>query len=144
MNNYNGYYDWYQNYNFYRPMRNSLPQESLFSPKEGFEKGNMFSNLYSQYKNYQPMKLNPETEQEKILFDLQALCFAAHELNLYLDIHPEDQSMLTLFRDYCGKVRELTKNYENKYGPLTTNSKEMQTNTFEWSTSPWPWEEYNV
>ena len=144
MNNYNGYYDWYQNYNFYGSMRNNLLQESLFSPKEGFEKGNMFSNLYSQYKNYQPVKLNPETEQEKILFDLQALCFAAHELNLYLDIHPEDQSMLTLFRDYCGKVRELTKNYENKYGPLTTNSKEIQANTFEWSTSPWPWEEYNV
>ena len=104
----------------------------------------MFSNIYEQYKNYQPAKLAPKNEQEKLLCDLQALCFAAHELNLYLDIHPEDQSMLTLFQDYGKKVNEVTKEYEQKYGPLTVGSKENNTSTFKWSESPWPWEGYNV
>ena len=112
MNNYN-----YMNYNWYRDMNRKntdYNNQKLFNPKEGFIKGNMFSNLYNQYKNYQPVVLNPKNEQQKLLFDLQGICFAAHELNLYLDTHPEDQSMLMLFNDYCEKERKLAKEYEEK------------------------------
>ena len=42
MNNYNGYYDWYQNYNFYGSMRNSLPQESLLVLKKDLKKAICF------------------------------------------------------------------------------------------------------
>ena len=44
--------------------------------------------------------LNPKDEREKKLYELSAICFAAHELNLYLDLHPEDKSMFMLFNDY--------------------------------------------
>lgn len=128
----------YFRYDMYRI--NNSPK--LYSPKEGFEKGNMFMNLYNEYKNYQPASLKPKNDQEKMLFNLQAICFAAHELNLYLDLHPEDQSMITLFNDYIKKIEELTRQYESKYGPLTT-SFEMNKG-FNWVEEKWPWEVDNV
>lgn len=137
MNNY--YYNDY----LYRNNMN-MNNQNLFNPQEGFLKGNMFSNLYNQYKSYQPPKLNPKDEQDRMLYELDAIGFAAHELNLYLDLHPEDQSMVTLFNDYRRKLEELTKNYESKYGPLTVNSNEMESKTFSWINSPWPWEGNNV
>ena len=145
MNNYN-----YMNYNWYYPMNrnnyhmgNNNYNNNLFSPEEGFDKGNMFTNLYSEYKNYKPVKIKPKNEQEKLLFDIQEICFAAHELNLYLDIHPEDQTMMMLFKDYCKKSEELTNKYEEMYGPLTVSG-DMNKGSFEWVKDSWPWEVGNV
>ncbi len=137
MNNYK-YYDY-----LYRNNMN-MNNQNLFNPKEGFIKGNMFSNLYSEYKNYKPQQLIPTTEQEKLLYELDSISFATHELNLYLDLHPTDQSMVTLFNDYRRKLDELTKKYESMYGPLTVNSNEMENKTFSWVNTSWPWEGKNV
>ena len=137
MNNYK-YYDY-----LYRNNMN-MNNQNLFSPKEGFIKGNMFTNLYNEYKNYKPQNLVPKNEQERMLYELDSISFAAHELNLYLDMHPEDQSMVTLFNDYRRKQEELTKNYESMYGPLTVNSNEMENKTFSWVNTSWPWEGKNV
>ena len=135
MNNYK-YYDYLY--------RNNINNQNLFNPKEGFIKGNMFSNLYSGYKNYIPKELVVRTEQERMLYEIDSISFAAHDLNLYLDIHPEDKSMVTLFNDYRKKVEELTKTYESMYGPLSVNSNEMEDKTFSWVNTPWPWEGNNV
>lgn len=135
MNNYK-YYDYLY--------RNNINNQNLFNPKEGFIKGNMFSNLYSGYKNYIPKELVVRSEQERMLYEIDSISFAAHDLNLYLDIHPEDHSMVTLFNDYRKKVEELTKTYESMYGPLSVNSNEMEDKTFSWVNTPWPWEGNNV
>lgn len=137
MNNYK-YYDY-----LYRNNMN-MNNQNLYNPKEGFIKGNMFTNLYSEYKNYKPQMLNPKSEQERMLYELDSISFAAHELNLYLDMYPEDQSMVTLFNDYRRKLEELTKNYESMYGPLTVNSNEMENKTFSWVNTTWPWEGSDV
>lgn len=137
MNNYK-YYDY-----LYRNNMN-MNNQNLYNPKEGFIKGNMFTNLYSEYKNYKPQMLNPKSEQERMLYELDSISFAMHELNLYLDMHPEDQSMVTLFNDYRRNLEELTKNYESMYGPLTVNSNEMENKTFSWVNTTWPWEGNNV
>lgn len=129
MNNYYQY-DW---------RNNPMNKVSLFNPKEGFEKGNMFSNTYSQYKNYKPMELNPKSDKERLLYNIQTICFAAHDLNLYLDLNPNDQSMLTLFNDYLKKEEELVKEYESKYGPMIVNE-----NMNGWVNNKWPWEVDNV
>lgn len=143
MNNYQ-YYNWYQPTNYYGLERLTPSRDNLFNPTDGFDKGNMFTNLYEQYKNYMPKSPVVKNEQEKLLYDLQAVCFAAHDLNLYLDVHPEDQSMFMLFQDYQKKAKELTMEYEKKYGPLTVGSNQMNSNTFDWENSPWPWEGYRV
>lgn len=135
MNNYN-YYDYLY--------RNNMNSQNLYNPQEGFLKGNMFSNLYSEYKSYKPQKLVFKNEQEKMLYELDSISFAAHELNLYLDLHKDDQSMVTLFNDYRRKLEELTKSYEEKYGPLTVNSNVMEDKASSWINTPWPWEGSDV
>lgn len=142
MNNYNYLNELYNS--LYRdfPKRTISTSVNLYSPTEGYMKGNLFSNIYSEYKNYTPQTLKPKTEQERDLYELSKIAFAAHELNLYLDIHPEDTSLLQLFKDYEEKCKALTEQYERKYGPLSvsgiTSSKE-----FNWVNN-WPWEGYNV
>ena len=135
MNNYN-YYDYLH--------RNNMNNQNLYNPKEGFEKGNIFSNLYDEYKNYKAEKLNPTNDQEKRMYEIQAISFVAHDLNLYLDMYPEDQSMVVLFNDYRRKLENLIKEYENIYGPMTVDSNEMENNKFAWVNSSWPWEVDNV
>ena len=132
----------YMNYNWLRENIPSYPN-SLFRSDEGYIKGNLFQNLYNQYKNYQPQVLTPKTEQEKCLYELSAVTFAAHELNLYLDLHPEDQSMFILFTDYQKQANRLMEEYQEKYGPLMINSQEMTT-SFNWGQTKWPWEGQNV
>jgi len=132
----NNYYDvsWIRNMN---PTYSS----NLCTPKDGYLKGNMFKDLYSPYKNYQPMILNPRSEKEKKFLELSEVSFAAHELNLYLDLHPDDQSMFLLFKDYQKKEKELKEEYESYYGPLCVDS---EMNNFSWVSSEWPWEGNNV
>ena len=76
MNNYN--YDWYRNNTNQMFFNGMNYNQNLYSPKEGFEKGNMLSNLYQQYKTYRPINVNPRTEQENMLYEIQTMCFAAH------------------------------------------------------------------
>lgn len=138
MNNYNEY-DWYRN-NTNQTFFNSMKfNNNLYSPQEGFDKGNMFPNLYSQYKNYRPMNINPRNEQERLMYEIQTICFAAHELNLYLDLHPEDSSMIMLFKDYSETARKLKNEYESKYGPITVSNINNE-NLFTWQTDKWPWD----
>lgn len=148
MNNYNYFNeDWYKNI---PPMNISTRNmnyfnSSLVSPTEGYNRGNIFQNLYSQYKNYRPANLEGRTEQDKLFLELSRNGFAAHELNLYLDLNPNDTSMIKLFNDYKEKCEQLTKEYESKYGPLSLNSPTLNQNTFMWVKNPWPWEDkYNV
>ena len=135
MNNYINY-DWYRNDSY---NQNYMNTNMLYKPQEGYEKGNIFKNLYNQYKNYQPAKLEPKNEKEQKLYELSAICFAVHELNLYLDIHPENESMFMLFNDYQKEANRLTEEYERLYGPLNIDSKEMMIE-FTWDSDKWPWE----
>ena len=48
--------------------------------------------------------------------------------------------MLALFNDYIRKEKELTKEYENMYGPLCVDSIDNNENTFSWVEEKWPWE----
>lgn len=134
-------YDWYRNNNYLNNQYNSNSM-SLDNPKDGFEKGNMFKNLYNQYKDYKPAKLIATNDREQKLYDISAICFAAHELNLYLDLNPDDKSAFMLFMDYEKKANRMIEEYERMYGPLKVDSNEM--NSFTWSTEKWPWEGRNV
>ena len=76
MYNYN-YDTWYQN--MMRNSNNNGTSSSLFTPEAAYNNGNLFSNLYSQYKNYKPAQLSANTEKEKLLLDIGRLSFAAHD-----------------------------------------------------------------
>ena len=108
------------------------------TPEEGFLKGNLEKNEYVPYKNYTYYKLQPETERENLLFKLMAYSFAINDLNLYLDLHPEDKTTFELFKCYVKEKNELEDMYTSKYGPMTIT--ETQGSSYNWINNPWPWD----
>ena len=110
----------------------------LLNSKEGFLRGNMFANLYDPYKELTYLPLNPTNEREELLYKIMENDFAINDLNLYLDLHPEDDKMYEKFKMYTNECIELKDKYSKIYGPLTleqTNSK-----NYKWEENPWPWD----
>ena len=133
--NYLGGQNYLNSQNYLRDLNNP----TLFSDQEGFMKGNMFQNLYSPYKNYQPAQLTPRNEQEEMFLRMVEAEFAMHDLNLYLDLYPQDGNALNLFNQYRKKSNELRNAYEDKYGPILINSNSLDTSPFLWQTQIFPW-----
>lgn len=113
-------------------------EENLYSPLEGFNKGNMFQNLYSQYKNH-IYKLKVSSKRDELLYQIQMYLFAMKDLNLYLDLHPNDTAMLKKFYEYRNKYNELKNKYESEYSPLCINNV-MNSSKWTWIDNPWPWD----
>lgn len=111
-----------------------------FGPYEGFTKGNLFKNLYSQYRNYKPQVLTPNSEKEEALLNLDQIGFAMHELNLYLDVHPNDSRMMEQFKVLRDTYNNLLDDYEKRFGAICINSKYLNNVPFEWSSSSFPWD----
>jgi len=112
--------------------------DKFFTPEEGFLRGNMMRDEYSPYRQYTYFKLKPETEREQLLFKLMAYSFAINDLNLFLDMHPEDQEVYRLFKNYVNEKNELETRYVERYGPMTVTETNGQ--NFNWISNPWPWE----
>lgn len=75
---------------------------------------------------------------------VQAYNFAAHDMLLFLDTHPDDKSAFAIFKDLVVKAKNSMAEFEKTYGPLTAFSS-AAFDTFNWLESPWPWEkEANV
>lgn len=64
--------------------------------------------------------------------------FAAWELHLFLDTHPDNTEALMKQQDYTEKANVLIAEYEANYGPLRTSG--TQTDRWAWVNDPWPWE----
>ena len=111
---------------------------NVLSPMDGFLRGNMFQDEYEPYKNLTYFKLNPSNDKERMLYQVMAYSFAINDLNLYLDLHPDNKGMLDLFKKYVKEEKELCNEYVNKYGSLEVN--EVKGQKFDWINSPWPWE----
>ncbi len=112
----------------------------LFNVETGYALGNLFEGLYSPYKSFTNYPLTPTNEKEKLHQQMLMYKFAAHELNLYLDVYPNDQKMIQLFNQYNQTCQQLTNRYTSMYGPITTDNINPQSNQWTWSNSPWPWE----
>ncbi len=158
--NFNDYYNYLNGYNDmnYMPNSNQMIEDlnyqslmpnnmntsnnqdnNIISTEEGFKRGNMFKNLYDEYKNLKPRKLSASSEREDMLMQIMEYTFAMIDLQLYLDMYPNDRDALKLFNTYLNNKKELTNMFEEKYGPLTIDS-EVQKNNWLWDNSPWPWE----
>ena len=122
--------------NFMMPSANN----ELLEPKEALEKGNMFKNLYVPYKNYKPIKLQSKSERQKMLNEIRSYAFAMKELNLYLDVNPNNAAYINLYNEYRKIKDKLCNQYEKMYGPLELTSDALDKNNWVWNNSPWPWE----
>lgn len=113
-------------------------KKDILTPKEGFLKGNMFKDEYKPYKNLTFINIRPKSEREAKLFTVMQYAFAIVDLNLYLDLHPEDKYALSLLSEYIKEEKKAKQEYERHYGPLMiTDNKD---NKFEWVEGPWSWE----
>jgi len=133
------YYN-YENNNYNQPMfeKNESPK-TILDPYNGFIRGNMFPTLYNGYK-VEPKMLQPTTEQMQLLRTLDALCFAKEDLNLYLDVNPNDRDMINLFNQYRMETDKVLEEYERKYGPIFVDSAANSKVPWAWNKEPWPWE----
>lgn len=105
--------------------------------KEGFMRGNMFNNEYKPYKNYKVKELVATNDKEEQLFRIMALSFAINDLNLLLDLNPNDRENFNTFKSLIKEKNALEQKYIEKYGPLTLE--ETTKNSFDW-VSAFPWE----
>ena len=155
MNNYSNYQDYYNmmnitslknnqqagsNLNFNNCNYEQANTQNLYDAYAGFIRGNMFPDLYNEYKVSKPFNIEPLNEQAEMLTSIDALCFAAHDLNLYLDNFPNDKKMIELFNQYRTQSNKLIEQYEKKFGPLFVNSDANSTCPWAWDNRPWPWE----
>ena len=108
----------------------------LFNPFEAYLKGNAFKNEYIPYKDYKVSKIGINSEEEEMLVGIGENAFMMHDLNLYLDVHPNNREALNMFNEYRNKANDLIMKYERKYGPLMV--KATDNNVFNWVTK-WPW-----
>lgn len=157
MNDYMDYYNYMNNLNqmpdVNQMMYNAVPNNNMnqkqtpnsslsnfAEPYVGFTRGNMFNNLYYEYKNYRPQELNPQNDKEYLQLLVQMYGFAAHDLGLYLDVNPNDREAITKRTEYINMYNEALQQYENNYGPVTQNSEMLKSSPWAWDTKKWPWE----
>ena len=79
---------------------------------------------------------NDDTRRE-MLMQIKEYDFALDELNLYLDTHPDDEKALCLHNKYARILKDLERDYQKVYGPLTAN---YPCRKWRWIEEPWPWE----
>ncbi len=77
------------------------------------------------------------TEREKMLCRLSSAEFAAHELHIYLDTHPDDAAAGEALNKYEQQSAALRKDFESRFGPLTAGD---DGNRWAWIADPWPWD----
>ena len=112
----------------------------IYNPDEALKSGNAFPNLYEGYKNYSPKDIKISSTREKALLEIQMLDFSINDLNLYLDLNPNDAYTFQILKKYIKEYKTKKESYAEMYGPLTL---ECITEKWEWSNGIWPWEEGN-
>ena len=74
-----------------------------------------------------------------LLRKLQIYGFALYDTVLYLDSHPEDNSALDYYDKMSAAYKQVKKQYEDNYGPLTITGVDTD-NGWTWTSTPQPWE----
>ena len=75
-----------------------------------------------------------KTKKQKLL-RLSAVQFAAWELHMYLDTHPNDKAAMLRYKELEAQYHKLLSDFENEYGPII-----LPASGDGWLDDPWPWE----
>ena len=110
----------------------------LVNDKLGLQRGNMFNDEYKPYKNYNFKNIAASNEKDSLLLKLYETNFAIIDLNLYLDLHPNDSKMYEIYKSYVKNFENIKKMYEQNYGPLEITC--VESDTYNWIDNPWPWD----
>lgn len=78
--------------------------------------------------------------REELLGKIRELEFAAVDLNLYLDNHPNNRKAVEDYNMFSQELMKLKKLYEMEYGVLTNFGYSQSQCPWSWVNDPWPWE----
>ena len=79
-------------------------------------------------------------ERNRLLEELTILDFAAIDLALYLNTHPDDHQAITYYNDVTRKANDARAAYEKAFGPLTSFRSSSSAHSWDWNNEPWPWD----
>ena len=112
--------------------------KKILDSKEGFLRGNMFESLYEPYKDMTYIAINPTNKKEELLYKIMEIDFAINDLNLYLDLYPEDEKIYKKFKMYTEECMKLKDEYSKVYGPLVLEQTDYD--KYKWLDNTWPWD----
>ena len=115
-----------------------VPRQQNSAPRYDSEKalyrGTLFPGLDLPLKNI----VNTGTADVPAA-ELMALDFAAHDLSLYLDTHPDDKEAFQVYRELLELAKEGRKRYEERCG-VVCKSDLIRSDRYTWLHDPWPWD----
>ena len=116
----------------YVPMQRSA--HPAYEADEALSRGTLFPGLDLPF-----MNIVNGLQPHDALSELQAICFAAHELALYLDTHKDDREAFEMFKTFLTLRQEAKDRYVKKYGAVCTDDL-LRSESFTWTEDPWPWD----
>ena len=105
-----------------------------YEPDKALYRGTLFPGLDLPLKNI----VNTGTANVPAA-ELMALDFAAHDLSLYLDTHPDDKEAFQIYRELLELAKVGKKRYEERYGAVC-KSDLLHSDSYTWLNDPWPWD----
>ena len=104
----------------------------FFEPTEAFVLGNIDKNIYRPDKNLKPFLPQVENQKDSFLLEIMILYSYIHDLNLYLDVYPNNKEALELFTKYNQIYKEKEDEFEKKFGLFEVQNSDNVNGTFEW------------
>ena len=80
--------------------------------------------------------------REKLLQQIAELQFVGVELNLFLDMHPDNQDAWNDYNAYSAQLNALRDEYNRQCGPLLGFANQSLCASDAWVNTPWPWKAY--
>lgn len=100
-----------------------------------------YNNTPYSIENSSDISINKSnSSKNELMCKIQQASFAAYDLQLYLDTHPDCKDALELYTKLNATVASLRQDYENSYGPLKATSS-LNDVPFKWVDNcyEWPW-----
>ena len=76
---------------------------------------------------------------ERLLRDVQATSFLAHDILLYLDTHPDDREAFEAYQRALSDRREAVRAYDQQVRSLQPDGLRRQS-AVDWVDEPFPWQ----
>lgn len=116
----------------YVPMQDSA--SPTYETMEALARGTLFPGLDLPFMNIvnSAVPVCPRTE-------LMAICFVAHELELYLDTHAEDKEAFAMYQTFLALKQDAHERYVKLAGPVKQEDM-LCMDSFKWVSDPWPWD----
>lgn len=84
---------------------------------------------------------NTRCSKDQLLQQINTVSFAAYDMLLYLDTHPDDARALAYYQEQCGIRSQLLEDFACQFGPLTADlACKNASADWDWVMQPWPWE----